>query len=103
MAAEYSRSGIVRERAGNIRSWSIPGDQFLTQDGKWVLILALNPQIFQRLCDAMNIPDLPQDPKFSNHQNRFANVVELLSFIREWVNDFDFADLYGVLDEYRVP
>ena len=103
MAAEYSRSGIVRERAGNIRSWSIPGDQFLTKDGKWVLILALNPQIFQRLCDAMHIPDLPEDPKFSNHENRFANEVELHSLIREWAKDFDSADLYRVLDEYRVP
>ena len=103
MAAEYSRSGIVRERAGNVRSWSIPGDQFLTKDGKWVLILALNPQIFQRLCDAMKIPDLPLDPKFDNHENRFANEKELHGMIREWVSEFDSKELYDLLDEFRVP
>ena len=103
MAAEYSRSGIIRERDGNVRSWSIPGDQFLTKDGKWVLILALNPPIFQRLCDAMEMPDLPKNPKFIDHDHRFANEKELHSIIREWVAPFESQALYALLDEYRVP
>ena len=103
MAAEYSREGIIRERRGNVRSWSIPGEQFLTRDGHWVLILALNPQIFQRLCDAMGVPDLPQNPKFCDHEARLANEVELHEMIRQWVKVQDRAALYAVLDQYRVP
>lgn len=103
MAAEYSREGIVRERRGNVRAWSIPGEQFETKDGHWVLILALNPQIFQRLCDAMGQPDLPKDPKFCDHESRLANEVELHEMIRRWVKVQDAAPLYAVLDEYRVP
>jgi crotonobetainyl-CoA:carnitine CoA-transferase CaiB-like acyl-CoA transferase len=103
MAAEYSREGIVRERRGNVRSWSIPGEQFLTNDGHWVLILALNPQIFQRLCDAMAVPDLPKDPKFSDHASRLANEAELHEMVRQWVKDFDAKELHDLLDEFRVP
>ncbi len=103
MAAEYSREGIIRERRGNVRSWSIPGEQFLTRDGHWVLVLALNPQIFQRLCDAMGLPDLPQDPKFCDHESRLANEAELHQVIREWVNAQDAKPLYAVLDAFRVP
>lgn len=103
MAAEYSREGIIRERRGNVRSWSIPGEQFLTRDGHWVLVLALNPQIFQRLCDAMGLPDLPQDPKFCDHEARLANEAELHQVIREWVNAQDAKSLYAVLDAFRVP
>ncbi len=103
MAAEYSREGIIRERRGNVRSWSIPGEQFLTKDGHWVLILALNPQIFQRLCDAMGQPKLPEDEKFRDHEARLANEAELHEMIRQWVKGFDAAELYGLLDEFRVP
>jgi crotonobetainyl-CoA:carnitine CoA-transferase CaiB-like acyl-CoA transferase len=103
MAAEYSRSGIVRERSGNVRSWSIPGEQFQTVDGKWVLILALNPQIFQRLSDVMDMPDLPQDPRFVDHSARFAHHDELHEIIRQWVAPQQSADLYAKLDQYRVP
>ena len=103
MAAEYSREGIVRERRGNVRSWSIPGEQFLTNDGHWVLILALNPQIFQRLCDAMELPDLPQNEKFKDHASRLANEKELHEMVRQWVKDFDAKTLYERLDEFRVP
>jgi succinyl-CoA---D-citramalate CoA-transferase len=103
MAAEYSREGIVRERRGNVRSWSIPGEQFLTNDGHWVLILALNPQIFQRLCDCMGLPDLPRDPKFRDHHSRHSNEVELHELIRQWVKNFDAKSLYAKLDEFRVP
>lgn len=103
MAAEYSREGIIRERRGNVRAWSIPGEQFLTRDGHWVLILALNPQIFQRLCDAMGLPDLPKDPKFCDHESRLANEAELHELIRQWVKVQDRAALYAVLDQFRVP
>ena len=103
MAAEYSREGIIRERRGNVRSWSIPGEQFLTRDGHWVLILALNPQIFQRLCDAMALPDLPRDPKFCDHEARLANEAELHEMIRQWVKGFEAKELYSLLDEHRVP
>lgn len=103
MAAEYSREGIIRERRGNVRAWSIPGEQFLTADGHWVLILALNPQIFQRLCDAMGLPDLPKDPKFCDHESRLANEAELHEMIRQWVKRFDAKPLYAILDEFRVP
>ena len=103
MAAEYSREGIIRERRGNVRAWSIPGEQFLTRDGHWVLILALNPQIFQRLCDAMGLPDLPKDPKFCDHESRLANEAELHEMIRQWVKVQDRAALYAVLDQFRVP
>ena len=103
MAAEYSRSGTIRERRGNVRDWSIPGEQFETRDGKWVLILALNPQIFQRLCDAMEMPELSQDPRFSDHASRLANEAELHQLIREWVAPQNSVDLYTRLDEFRVP
>jgi formyl-CoA transferase len=93
----------VRERAGSVRSWSIPGDQFQTADGKWVLIIALNPQTGMRLMEAMGRPELYEDPRFNDRASRLANVDELHAIIGEWVGGFDSADLYARLDEHRVP
>jgi len=103
MAAEFSRNGIVRERSGNVRSWAIPGQQFETSDGKWVILLALNPAIFQRLCDAMGMSELPSDPRFVDHDARFANHEALHGLMGDWVAGFESADLYARLDEFRVP
>jgi len=103
MAAEFSRAGIVRERSGNVRSWAIPGEQFQTSDGKWVILLALNPQIFQRLCDAMEMPDLPEDERFVDHDSRFANHEALHGLMQKWVSGFEAEALYAHLDQFRVP
>ena len=49
------------------------------------------------------MPDLPKNPKFIDHDHRFANEKELHSIIREWVAPFESQALYALLDEYRVP
>lgn len=103
LAPEYSQSGYVRERMGSVRSWSIPGDQFQTRDGKWVLILALSPQLWERLAKAMDMPELVSDARFCNPQVRLANKDTLHDIIRAWVAGLDAAQLYPRLEQWRVP
>jgi crotonobetainyl-CoA:carnitine CoA-transferase CaiB-like acyl-CoA transferase len=103
LAPEYSQSGYVRERMGSVRTWSIPGDQFQTSDGKWVLILALNPQIWERLAKAMEQPELVDDARFCDKDTRLANKDELHGIIRQWVAGLKAQELYRVLAQWRVP
>lgn len=103
MAPEYSTSGYVRERMGTVRTWSIPGDQFQSRDGKWVLILALSPQLWERLAKAMDQPELVDDPRFCNPEVRLQNVEALHGLIREWVANLDADEVYSRLNEWRVP
>ena len=103
LAPDYSQSGLVRERSGTMRPWSIPGDQFQSRDGKWVLILALSPQLWERLAQAMGQPDLVDDPRFCNPEARLANEKALHGAIRDWVSGLDAEEVHRRLDEYRVP
>lgn len=103
LAPEYSQTGYVRERAGTVRKWSIPGDQFQSRDGKWVLILALSPSLWERLAKAMEQPELVSDPRFADPEARLEHVEELHGIIREWVASRDAADVYRILSEWRVP
>ncbi|ETW98061.1 MAG: CoA transferase [Candidatus Entotheonella factor] len=103
LAPEYSQTGYVRERAGTVRAWSIPGDQFQSRDGKWVLILALSPNLWERLAKAMGQPELVSDPRFANPEARLEHVEALHGIIREWVASLDAVDVYRILSEWRVP
>jgi crotonobetainyl-CoA:carnitine CoA-transferase CaiB-like acyl-CoA transferase len=103
LAPEYSTAGYIRERMGTVRTWSIPGDQFQSRDGKWVLILALSPQLWERLAKAMDQPELVDDPRFYNPEVRLENVEALHGLIREWVANLDADEVYSRLNEWRVP
>ncbi len=103
LAPEYSQTGYVRERAGTVRRWSIPGDQFQSRDGKWVLILALSPSLWERLAKAMEQPELVSDPRFADPEARLEHVDALHGIIRQWVAERDAADVYHILSEWRVP
>ena len=103
LAPDFSQRGFVRERTGNFRYWSIPGDQFETSDGKWVLILALNRATFERLGEAMEVPELSTDPRFIDHPARTEHVDELIAMIAQWVAGFTSQELQERLDEFRVP
>ncbi len=103
LAPDFSHRGFVRERTGNFRYWSIPGDQFETKDGKWILILALNRATFERLGHAMEIPELSTDPRFIDHPARTEHVDELIGMIAQWVSGFTTKEVQAILDEHRVP
>lgn len=103
LAPEYSQSGYVRERMGSVRTWSIPGDQFQTRDGKWVIILALSPPIWERLARTMEQPELVADARFGDQESRLEHKDELHAIIRQWVASLDAEDLYRRLEAGRVP
>jgi succinyl-CoA--D-citramalate CoA-transferase len=103
LVPEYSQSGYVRERMGSVRTWSIPGDQFQTRDGKWVIILAISPPIWERLAKAMGQPELLDEARFRDREARLEHKDELHGIIRQWVAGLDAEDLYRRLEEWRVP
>jgi crotonobetainyl-CoA:carnitine CoA-transferase CaiB-like acyl-CoA transferase len=103
LAPEYSQSGYVRERMGSVRTWSIPGDQFQTRDGKWVIILAISPPIWERLAKAMEQPELLEEARFRDRESRLEHKDELHGIIRAWVASLDAEELYRRLEEWRVP
>ncbi len=103
IAGEFGNSGKVRQRAGNTRNWTVPGDQFRTADNKWALIIAPSDRLFIRLCLAMDRADLTADPRFSQVQNRQQHADEIHAEIRRWVAERTLADVIMLLDDAQVP
>ena len=99
---EYDKVGFIREPSGTGLANVSPSNIFPTKDEKWVVIAANLDAMFNRLCDAMEQPELADDPRYSSHQVRGENCDELDARIAEWTRGFTAAELDVRLDKHGV-
>ena len=66
---------------GTMKAGGAPGGVFKIADG-WMSLLAFNDRDFRILCDAMQMPALADDPRFSSPALRLANDMALYAIVR---------------------
>ena len=66
----YDQLGIVQERAASRLPFTAPRNIFRTRDGKYISVGGSAQSIFERLCVALEVPHLPQDPRFADNRLR---------------------------------
>ncbi|MEO7000423.1 MAG: CoA transferase [Ktedonobacterales bacterium] len=101
-AASYLMSGVSPTRVGNSHPQIAPYDQLRTADG-YINIAAGNDDIFRRCCAALDVPDLPDDPRFCANDDRVRNRRELLALLEERTLRFPSAELLALLAAASVP
>ena len=99
---EYDKVGFIRQPSGTGLANVSPSNIFPTKDEKWVVIAANLDAMFNRLCDAMEQPELADDPRYSTHQVRGENCDELDARIADWTRGFTAAELDVRLDKHGV-
>ena len=99
---EYDKVGFIRQPSGTGLANVSPSNIFPTKDEKWVVIAANLDAMFKRLCDAMEQPELADDPRYSTHQARGENCDELDARIADWTREFTATELDVRLDEHGV-
>ena len=97
----YGISGKVKERSGNLNSSAAPNNMYLTKDKKWLAVLG-NPNMWLRLCKAMNRMDLTENPKFSTNDARVENRDEIDKIVHDWVASMTMAEITPILLEFEV-
>jgi CoA:oxalate CoA-transferase len=60
----FKSTGEVPRRTGAAGE-AVPSDAYLTADDRWVFVAVGSPRSYQRLCEAMERPDLVDDPRFA--------------------------------------
>lgn len=98
---DYSVTGNIKERSGNLNSSTAPNNMYQTKDGKWIVVLG-NPQMWTRLCQAMNRMDLDEDPKFHTNDARTANREEIDKIVADWCATLTMKELDNILLEHDV-
>jgi crotonobetainyl-CoA:carnitine CoA-transferase CaiB-like acyl-CoA transferase len=101
--ASYDRLGVVREREGNRLKNSAPLDNWMTQDGKYLCIIAAGDGLFPRLCRAMERADLLADPRFKTMALRAEHGDEINAIVADWVASKPSMELQAILEKHEVP
>ncbi|WP_245665469.1 CaiB/BaiF CoA transferase family protein [Actinoplanes subtropicus] len=91
----YVAGGTVPFRMGNAHPSLFPYEPLPTADGE-LIVIAGNDGQFRKLCQVLDLPDLPSDPRFARNQDRTANRAELRPILverlakrgrQEWFDD----------------
>jgi crotonobetainyl-CoA:carnitine CoA-transferase CaiB-like acyl-CoA transferase len=98
----YQQLDEVEERAGNRSTSSAPRNVYETGDGRYVAISASSQPIAMRLFDAIERPDLKDDPRFETNEKRLEHVEELDAIIQDWMDDHDRETVLERFEEYET-
>ena len=85
----YDQLGIIQERAGSRLPFTAPRNIYRTRDGKFISVGGSAQSIFERICQALEIPELPQDPRFLDNRARLKNVDALDEALQQAIGRFD--------------
>jgi crotonobetainyl-CoA:carnitine CoA-transferase CaiB-like acyl-CoA transferase len=89
----YDQLGIIQERAGSRLPFTAPRNIYRTRDGKFISVGGSAQSIFERLCTALEIPELPRDPRFAGNRDRLKNVDALDEALQQAISRFDRDEL----------
>ncbi|MDE3100728.1 MAG: CoA transferase [Chloroflexota bacterium] len=103
LAIVYDKLGVVRERTAFDAPHAAPHSHYGTNDGKWVAVATTNDKLFARLCDAMERPELVDDPRFRTVRDRVAHRREIDEIVSSFTTSHDLQPLMGLLDEHEIP
>lgn len=79
---DYLDHDHVQSRLGGVNRNFAPAQPFLTTDG-WVTLAVATDDQFRRMCTAMDLEQLPDDPRFINNAARVANRPALSEYMAE--------------------
>lgn len=99
---QWTGNGVVQERVGNGTGSASPRGIFKAQDGKWLSIAASSQTIAVRLFEAMERPDIIQDPRYATNAARMENNTDMQTIVAEWVGSKPRAEILAILEKNDV-
>ncbi len=101
--AAYDKLGVVRSRTGNRLDHSAPLDNYMSGDGRYVCIVAGGQTNFERLCGAMQRPDLLADDRYATVEARARNNDAINAEVGAWAAGLDAAEIEYRCQQFDVP
>jgi len=97
---DYDQLGIIQERNGSRLPFTAPRNTYQTNDDKWVSISGSAQSTFERMCEALKVPELISDPRFLDNRLRIQNAEALDEALQEAILKFDRQTLIMLFDEF---
>jgi crotonobetainyl-CoA:carnitine CoA-transferase CaiB-like acyl-CoA transferase len=83
-AAIYSRTGEMKQRAGNGISLSSPRNIYRCADGKYVALSGSTQAMARRVFEVIGRPEMIEDPRFRTNSDRVKNRQIVDQAVGEW-------------------
>ncbi|MDN6379707.1 MAG: CoA transferase [Brevibacterium aurantiacum] len=103
LVPDYSAFGETRTRTGGRMEGIAPSNGYLCAGGKSVVIAGNGDGIYKRLMDAVDRPDLGEDPDLQTNSGRWERREELDEAIGAWCAKRDVAEVVETLEAAGVP
>lgn len=100
--ARYTSTGDVPKPGGNKHPSIVPFESFGTNDGD-IMVAAGNDNLFQKLCAALNLEDVANDPRFASNPLRNENYEALKAILDKAFAEKSIDEWRAILDEAGVP
>src|SRR6266705_1450641 len=98
----YVAGGVVPTRMGNAHPSLFPYESLPTADLDLIIAAGNNGQ-FEKLCEILNLPELPHDPRFANTKNRTLNREALRPLLVERLRTRTANEWFLMLSAAGVP
>ena len=87
------------------RPRSALGNIYRTSDDRWLqLTIVRTDKLWAPLCQALERPELIDDPRFSLNAKRVENYAATVKIVQDWLDSTkDDEDALALMDEHRVP
>jgi crotonobetainyl-CoA:carnitine CoA-transferase CaiB-like acyl-CoA transferase len=102
MASNYFATGEAPHRMGSKHPTIAPYQAFETADS-YVVVAVASENIWPRFCEAIDRPDLVDDPRFGTNADRVANREALDALLADLFADADTETLLATFDDHDVP
>ncbi|MCO5220484.1 MAG: CoA transferase [Thermomicrobiales bacterium] len=101
-AGTYFTTDRVPTAQGNAHAIIVPYDTFPTSDG-FVNIAVGNDRLWQKFCDALEMPEEAANPRFTTNADRNENKTLLYERLEANLGKRTTADVVALLDRAGVP
>ncbi len=98
----YVAGGVIPKRMGNAHPSLFPYEPLPTADQELVIAAGNNGQ-FSKLCEILDLPELPQDPRFANTEDRTHNREALRPLLVERLRTRTAREWFQRLSAAGVP
>lgn len=100
--ADYSYKGVVRERTGNRHPSTIPGGNFLTKDGQYLVLACGGEKLFHLFAEKIGRSDMLTDDRYATGEARIAHRDEINAIAADWIREHTLAECEAIFGD-EVP
>ncbi len=101
-AISYEEAGDKGERTGNVNRHVAPNNLYKCRDGRWIVLPVSTDGMFVRLCNALGLSAIVDDPGFATNAQRVKHRDDLDDVLNSVISQHNATDLLDRLREHGV-